>query len=394
MTEGMPRAAPRTTAAPLAAAWAVLIVYASWFPFDGWTWPSAPTILEALALAWPPWRDRFDEIANLAGYVPFGFLATVLVLRRGVGARAAVIVAIVGAALLAYTVEVVQGFLPARVPSLKDLAFNLVGSAIGAATAAVLHGGGALDVWQRTRERWFASHSPMALTLLLLWPVGLLFPLPVPLGLGFAWTGAGALVEQVFAATPWSARVQAWLDAMGMHGNASMDVSAPQQELLVVALGLLGPCLLAYAATRHARRRLRLALGACALAVAVTTLSTALSFGPDHALAWFTPGVMWGMVVGAAMAVPCAALPSRAAAWLGVLVVGGSIVAVSFAPTDPYYAQSLSTWEQGQFIRFHGLAQWVGWLWPYVALAWLIARGLRAAPVWASGDDTTSRIHP
>jgi VanZ family protein len=361
MTEGMPRAAPRTTAAPLAAAWAVLIVYASWFPFDGWTWPSAPTILEALALAWPPWRDRFDEIANLAGYVPFGFLATVLVLRRGVGARAAVIVAIVGAALLAYTVEVVQGF---------------------------------LDVWQRTRERWFASHSPMALTLLLLWPVGLLFPLPVPLGLGFAWTGAGALVEQVFAATPWSARVQAWLDAMGMHGNASMDVSAPQQELLVVALGLLGPCLLAYAATRHARRRLRLALGACALAVALTTLSTALSFGPDHALAWFTPGVMWGMVVGAAMAVPCAALPSRAAAWLGVLVVGGSIVAVSFAPTDPYYAQSLSTWEQGQFIRFHGLAQWVGWLWPYVALAWLIARGLRAAPVWASGDDTTSRIHP
>jgi VanZ family protein len=373
--------ARRTTALPLAVAWAVLIGYASWFPFDGWTWPPALTVLEAFVLAWPPWRDRFDEIANLAGYVPFGFLVTVVALRRGLGTRTSAVVAIVVAALLAYAVEVVQGFLPARVPSLKDLAFNVVGSAIGAAAAAVLHAGGALDAWQRTRERWFAGHSPMALTLLLLWPVGLLFPLPVPLGLGFAWTGAGALVEQVFAATPWSSRVQAWLDAMGMHGNASVDVSAPQHELLVVALGLLGPCLLAYAATVHAGRRLRLALGAWALAAAVTTLSTALSFGPDHALAWSTPGVIWGMVVGAAVAIPCAALPSRAAAWFGVLVVAVSIVAVSFAPTDPYYAQSLSTWEQGQFIRFHGLAQWVGWLWPYVALVWLVARGLRAAPV-------------
>ena len=26
------------------------------------------------------------------------------------------------------------------------------------------------------------------------------------------------------------------------------------------------------------------------------------------------------------------------------------------------------------FIRFHGVAQWVGWLWPYAALAVLLAR--------------------
>jgi hypothetical protein len=44
------------------------------------------------------------------------------------------------------------------------------------------------------------------------------------------------------------------------------------------------------------------------------------------------------------------------------------------APADPYYAQSLSAWEQGRFIRFHGAAQWVGWLWPYAALCHLFTR--------------------
>jgi hypothetical protein len=28
-------------------------------------------------------------------------------------------------------------------------------------------------------------------------------------------------------------------------------------------------------------------------------------------------------------------------------------------------------------VRFHGIAQWVGWLWPYAAMAWLLARVMR-----------------
>ena len=40
----------------------------------------------------------------------------------------------------------------------------------------------------------------------------------------------------------------------------------------------------------------------------------------------------------------------------------------------PYFAQSLHGWEQGRFIRFHGAAQWVGWLWPYAAIVYLLTR--------------------
>ena len=44
------------------------------------------------------------------------------------------------------------------------------------------------------------------------------------------------------------------------------------------------------------------------------------------------------------------------------------------APTNVYFAQTLMQWEQGRFIRFYGLGQWLGWLWPYVALLYVLVR--------------------
>jgi hypothetical protein len=50
------------------------------------------------------------------------------------------------------------------------------------------------------------------------------------------------------------------------------------------------------------------------------------------------------------------------------------------AATDAYFSLTLQTWEQGRFIRFHGLIQWIGWLWPYVALAYLMQRLSTSSP--------------
>ncbi|MNH43094.1 hypothetical protein D3C79_1049220 [compost metagenome] len=44
------------------------------------------------------------------------------------------------------------------------------------------------------------------------------------------------------------------------------------------------------------------------------------------------------------------------------------------APTSAYFAQTLQTWEQGRFIRFYGLGQWLGWLWPYAALIYVLRK--------------------
>jgi len=53
---------------------------------------------------------------------------------------------------------------------------------------------------------------------------------------------------------------------------------------------------------------------------------------------------------------------------------------IHLAPTDPYYAATLAAWEQGRFIRFHGLSRWIGLLWPYAALVWLVARIVHREP--------------
>ena len=50
-----------------------------------------------------------------------------------------------------------------------------------------------------------------------------------------------------------------------------------------------------------------------------------------------------------------------------------SLSLLNQAPESAYFAQTLATWEQGRFIRFHGLAQWLGWLWPIATLAYVLA---------------------
>jgi hypothetical protein len=80
------------------------------------------------------------------------------------------------------------------------------------------------------------------------------------------------------------------------------------------------------------------------------------------------------LVLGLMAAAACAWLPRRAAAGLGLVVLTALVTLVAQAPADPYYADSLQSWEQGRFIRFHGVAQWVGWLWPYAAMLYLLRR--------------------
>ena len=121
------------------------------------------------------------------------------------------------------------------------------------------------------------------------------------------------------------------------------------------------------------------AVGAAAVTAGLLTLSTALNFGPQHALAWLAPGTLPGLALGLAAALLLAPLPRRLAAGLGLVVLTALVMLVARAPADPYFASSLQRWEQGRFIRFHGLAQWVGWLWPYAAGLWLLGR-LGAAP--------------
>ncbi len=356
----------RSSAIALTLLFSALIVYASLYPFERWRLPGV-SIWHFLLLPWPRWWTWFDLTANLLGYVPLGGLLFVALIRSGWRSRSAFAVACLAAAGLSLAMETLQNFLPLRIPSNVDLALNLLGAAGGAGLGALAHSRGGIARWQTLRDQWFTQRSATGLVLLLMWPIALLFPLPLPLAVGQALPRIRALLFEAVQDTSAERWAEGWLQT-GTPARAL----PPEGEVLVVMLGLLGPCLVAFSVCVPGWRRVVLSLVATLLAVAVTTLSTALNFAPQHALAWATPQSIAAIGVGAVLALLSAWLPSRASAALGLIVLTLMVTLVTLAPADPYYGLSLKAWEQGRFIRFHGLAQWVGWFWPYAALLHLL----------------------
>lgn len=348
----------RTLARPAAGLCVGLVVYASLYPFTGWRTQGG----EFLAFLWAPWPrywTGFDVLSNLLGYMPLGFFLAVAVLRTAgptwqwVGACAL-------PALLSLCLEALQVYLPSRVPSNVDWLLNSAGGGVGVLLALAMNRLGLLDRWQRLRSHWFVPEAHGALLLLALWPVALLYPVAVPFGLG-----------QVLAS------VEAWLvDAAAQAGLAhwlpaverTLLPLSPAKEALAVALSLLVPCLLGYAVLVGVFRRMVHLCCLVVLGTGVSAFSSAMTFGPAHAWVWFTPKVSAGLALGFVLGLGAVLLTRRACAVWMLLVLVAVLALLNQAPPLPYMAETLEVWSQGRFIRFHGLTQWIGWLWPFAVL--------------------------
>lgn len=356
----------------------VLVAYASLYPFEGWQWPKGVDWQSAWQLPWPRWRDRADEWFNFLGYVPVGLAVTVALLRAGMHPVAALALGLVIPSGLSYAMECLQMLLPRRVPSLRDWVGNTGGAALGGVLALGLHLSGWLQRLRVIRDRWFAGESAGALVLLLLWPAALLAPSTLPFGLGQCWDEVQSLALWVLAQLP----LGAWGVDLNLEGLASAaERAAPSKpaQILAIALGALSPLALCCAAMSPGPRRL-IAMGVmAALALAAMSLATGLNFGPAHAMSWFTGEALLASLLCLPLALPFVWLPMRWCAALALLVLAVAVVLGAQMPMGTYHALNLQAWEQGRFIRFHGLALWVAWLWPYLAMAWLMKR-LTAAP--------------
>jgi VanZ family protein len=360
----------RSSATPLALAYAVLVLYASLYPFSGWRWPPGQEALSLAQLPWTSWHYAFDIWSNVLGYVPMGLLIAIAALRSAWTLRGALGYALLLPALLSYSCEVLQHFVPGRVSAMEDFITNSAGAALGALLAWLANVAGLVGRWTAIRRRWFAFDGAGALALLTLWPLGLLFPAPVPLGLGQVGERLREWLANLLEGVPWASALHSAL-------NAPAPPAVPLRALaegLIVALGLVAPCVVAFSVMRPGWRRAVMVLGALLSGGAGMTISTLLNFGPNHALGWLAPAVVPGLGLGALMALALVPLPTRLVAGVGLVAITGLVVGVAQAPSDPYFAQSLMAWEQGRFVRFHGLAQWIGWLWPYAALTWLLSR--------------------
>ena len=354
----------KTTAWPLALVFICLIVYASLYPFSQWR-DQGISPLQFLTAPLPRYWTGFDVGINMAGYTPLGFLLALSALRsrRVVWA---VTVATLAAGTLSLGMEALQSYLPSRVPSNVDWMLNTLGAWLGACTAWTLQKLGVMDRWSRFRQHWFAPDARGALLLLLLWPVALLFPASVPLALGQVFERLESALAEVLADTPFLQ----WLPVR----DVELQPLVPLAELLCVALGLWVPCLLGYGVIRRMGQRTAFAVCVLVAGLGVSVLSAALSYGPDHAWAWMDTPVQAGFVLAALLALGSLAVPRRAAVALALLALVVQLSLLNQAPADPYFAQTLQTWEQGRFIRFHGVVQWLGWVWPYAALLYALMR--------------------
>ena len=360
-----------TSAWPLALVYSVLIVFASLFPFDGWRAQGIDPQVFLFARIPPPYWTWFDVNTNIVGYVPLGFFLALALMRSG-KPRLAVPLAFVAGTLLSLCMEFLQIYLPRRVPSNLDLLLNAIGALAGACAAALLERWGAIDRWSDFRARWFVQDARGALVLLALWPMALLFPAAVPFGLGQVLERLELGLEDMLADTPFLG----WLPVR----DVPLEPLSPGGELLCVTLGLLIPCLLGYCVIRHVGRRALFALAVVVVGIGVTALSAALSWGPLHAWSWLGLPTRVGVWAALALAAMLLALPRRASAAVLLLALAWHLGLLNQAPTSAYFAQTLQIWEQGRFIRFFGLGQWVGWLWPYAALAYVFFRVSRREP--------------
>ena len=370
---------PRESSAlTLALVFTGLVIYASLYPFSGWFWPAGQPLSALLVPPWPRYHLGFDDWSNFVGYMPLGALVYASALRRGRRPLAAGAIACVLPSLLSWTMEFTQHFLPGRYPSLMDWTLNSLGAAAGASLGVAVQAAGAGVRWSTLRERWFVPRSGATLALLTLWPVGFLYPRNVPFCQGVTWERLQEAAYDLLSDHP----LAPWFDWLWASLGTNTGTMSMAAEAFAVALGLLGPCLLAFAVSRPGWRRAALVVAAVAVGLAANTLSAALNFGPVHALGWVTATVPIGLTLGTVLALACVPIGQRAAAALGLVALSVDVALVAQAPSDPYYAQSLQQWEQGRFIHFHGLAQWVGWLWPFAAGVALFGRlaGGDAAP--------------
>lgn len=327
----------------------LLVVYASLYPFEGWR-AVGLSPFAYLNAPWPRYLTSFDVVVNLAGYVPYGFLAVASLRPRARGA-AAFVLAVASAAALSLVLEAGQTYLPARFPSNMDVVCNLAGAALGAAIGLGLMPRIAEGPLEQRRAQAFLAGAEIDFGLVL---VGLwLFIQLNPVALLF---GAGDLRDFL---APFEGRAR--------RPEFFVSIETFTTAANLIAVGLLLSVLVA---PGRSPRTMFVCLVIAALAV--KTAAFAILMRAENVLAWLTNGAQLGLAIGIAGALAAVTAPRTARLALAAVLLMAATVLVNLTPPNPYLADSFKVWQQGHFLNFNGLTRVMSALWPFVALGYLM----------------------
>jgi VanZ family protein len=345
----LPPAAPgRWTLSAAAVLYPLWVLHGSLLPLSGWN-DIGVSPLAFLHAAWPRYWTGFDVVANVLLYLPLGFLWTRLLQRRLPGAAAAAAASIL-AALLSLSIEVLQNWLPGRVPSNLDLFGNIGGAMLGAILAgAYAHfwAAAAVRAWNRHVVPVRGAHAAFAL--LAVWA---LIQLP-PDGILFS----SGLVRN---------EGNAWLPLAQGDNRLLVEATVVAAHTAVVAL-LAGRFLVGGFLSVLAR----VALGGL-LVLAAKGLFAAATLGFAKAFEWLTPGAQAGLLAGALIALPVALLPARARAGMMLAGLVAGTVALLILPPSPYVPDLATDLHASPARNAIGALTTVSWFWPFALAAFLV----------------------
>ena len=346
----MPGERPSTLARYFFVAYGVLVVFASLHPFSGWRDRGLPP-LGFITAPFPRPIPAFDVIANVIGYMPLGFLATLAaypVLRR----RYAFAFAFICSMLLSFTLELLQLYLPTRTSSNLDLLANTAGGTLGAlialaATRALMDSGGLHDV----RNRLFlpGGRIDLGLVLLGLWLFAQLNPETILFGTGDLRDLFKAPTGKLYPAEVFL-RVEAGVACAGG-----------------LAAGLLASCL-----TGRDQPARIVVVAVIAAALVTRCFGFGLLISSQDALAWVTPGAFFGVAAAVVLLLVTVGLPRNAQLALAGLALLAATAIVNLAPANPYSSVAFALWQQGRFMNFNGLTRLVAIAWPFAAMFYMM----------------------
>jgi VanZ family protein len=107
------------------------IAYVSLYPFNPKAGSAQIGVLTAIRDLTFARAGREDRLSNVLLYIPLGFVL-LLALETRLARLPAIVLSVLCAAVLSFSMEVSQTYVSERVPSLMDFALNTLGAAIGA----------------------------------------------------------------------------------------------------------------------------------------------------------------------------------------------------------------------------------------------------------------------
>jgi VanZ family protein len=326
------------------AVWALLLAYASLYPFVPPRLPSWDAVSQMFMR--PRYVSDFDVVVNVLAYVPLGTLAC-LYFRQSSDTVRAILKATAFGAAFSLAMETLQLFVPYRIASVYDTLANAAGTLWGALVFTDPFYSIVTRPLGARRERLVIPGvwGDAGLVLLMLWLIAQLNPALPFFGAGNI-SGGGAGVGDL-AVLQWAA----------------------------VAMSICGFGLFVSALLKGEDGTLRLTLALLSVALWLKFMAASFMLQPHFAEEWVSVGRVLGLAAGIAFLLPTRRFPRAGRIYLGlVLVLAGALfskIVGAYSPLDDFLR--LFRWPYGQLASFATLTRFLHEAWPFMALAFLIA---------------------